>query len=90
MAQYQGVVSWFNNDKGYGFLARDGGSDVFCHFSSIQSNGYKTLKEGDPVTFDIIQGDKGPQADNVISKGMMAVASLPVRQTAVSMSAEEA
>ena len=65
MAQYNGVVRWFNNAKGYGFLGRDGGADVFCHYSSIQSDGYKSLKEGEPVAFDIIQGDKGPQADQV-------------------------
>ena len=65
MAEFQGVVSWFNNAKGYGFLARDGGPDVFCHFSSIQLDGYKSLKEGDAVSFDIVQGEKGPQAGNV-------------------------
>ncbi len=66
MAQYSGTVKWFNNAKGYGFLGRDGGADVFCHFSSIQSDGYKSLKEGDPVEFDVIQGEKGPQADQVM------------------------
>ena len=65
MAQYDGMVSWFNNAKGFGFLARDTGPDVFCHYSSIQRDGYKTLSEGDPVMFDIVQGAKGPQADNV-------------------------
>lgn len=65
MAQFQGVVKWFNNAKGYGFLGREEGADVFIHYSSIQSSGYKTLKEGDAVTFDVIQGDKGPQADKV-------------------------
>ena len=65
MAQINGVVRWFNNAKGYGFLGRDDGADVFVHFSSIQRDGYKTLKEGDKVNFDIIQGDKGPQADAV-------------------------
>ena len=65
MAQYEGSVKWFNNAKGYGFLGRDGGPDVFVHYSSIQLDGYKTLKEGDPVTFDVIQGAKGPQADQV-------------------------
>ena len=65
MAQYQGTVKWFNNTKGYGFLGREGGADVFVHFSSIQFDGYKTLKEGDEVSFDIVQGDKGPQADSV-------------------------
>ncbi len=65
MAQFNGVVKWFNNAKGYGFLGRDEGVDVFIHYSAIQSEGYKTLKEGDAVTFDVIQGDKGPQADQV-------------------------
>lgn len=65
MAQLNGVVRWFNNAKGYGFLGHNGGPDVFIHYSSIQSEGYKTLKEGDEVAFDIIQGDKGPQADQV-------------------------
>jgi cold shock protein len=65
MAQYIGTVKWFNTAKGYGFLGHDGGTDVFVHFSSIQSDGYKSLKEGDAVSFAIIQGDKGPQADNV-------------------------
>lgn len=63
---YQGTVKWFNNAKGFGFLGRDGGPDVFCHYSSIELEGYKTLKEGDPVEFDIIQGTQGPQADKVV------------------------
>lgn len=58
MAQYKGVVKWFNNVKGYGFLGHAGGPDVFVHFSSIQKDGYKSLKEGDEVTFDIVQGQK--------------------------------
>ena len=66
MAQYKGQVKWFNNAKGYGFLGREGGPDVFVHFSSIQLDGYKSLKEGDEVEFDIIQGSKGPQADQVV------------------------
>jgi CspA family cold shock protein len=66
MAQYKGVVRWFNNAKGYGFVGREGGPDVFCHFSSIQSDGYKSLKDGDEVEFDVVQGEKGPQTDNVI------------------------
>lgn len=65
MAQFAGRVQWFNNAKGYGFLGRDGGPDVFVHYSSIMSSGYKSLKEGQPVEFDVIQGDKGPQADQV-------------------------
>jgi CspA family cold shock protein len=66
MAQIKGTVKWFNNVKGYGFLGHDGGKDVFVHFSSIQKDGYKSLKEGDEVIFDIIQGEKGPQANCVI------------------------
>jgi CspA family cold shock protein len=65
MPQYTGKVAWFNNAKGFGFLTRDGGPDVFCHFSAIQKEGYKSIKEGDDVEFDIIQGTKGPQADAV-------------------------
>ena len=65
MAQLAGKVAWFNNAKGYGFLSRDGGADVFVHFSSIQQDGYKSLKEGQSVQFNIVQGDKGPQADSV-------------------------
>jgi CspA family cold shock protein len=59
-------VKWFNNAKGFGFLGREGGADVFVHYSSIQSDGYKSLKEGDEVEFDIIEGTKGPQADHVV------------------------
>ncbi len=66
MAQFRGTVKWFNNAKGFGFLGRDTGPDVFIHYSSIQSDGYKSLKEGDEVDFDVIQGEKGPQADRVI------------------------
>ncbi|HEY4356487.1 MAG TPA: cold shock domain-containing protein [Acidobacteriaceae bacterium] len=65
MAQYVGTVRWFNNAKGYGFLGRDEGADVFVHYSSVQMDGYKSLKEGDQVEFDVIQGQQGPQADNV-------------------------
>ncbi len=66
MGQYSGTVKWFNNSKGYGFIGRNGGPDVFCHFSAVQTDGYRTLKEGESVEFDIIQGNKGPQADSVI------------------------
>jgi CspA family cold shock protein len=61
----KGKVKWFNNAKGYGFIGRDDGADVFVHFSSIVSDGYKSLQEGDDVEFDIAQGEKGPQADKV-------------------------
>ena len=65
MAKYTGVVKWFNNAKGFGFVGREDGPDVFVHYSSIQVDGYKSLKEGDPVSFDIITGKQGPQADLV-------------------------
>ncbi len=60
-----GVVKWFNPDKGYGFIARPDGEDVFVHFSAIQSNGYKSLEENQKVEFDVAAGPKGPQASNV-------------------------
>jgi CspA family cold shock protein len=61
----QGSVKWFNNEKGYGFIAVDGGQDVFVHYSAIQSDGYRSLEEGQRVEFEVAQGPKGPQADNV-------------------------
>jgi CspA family cold shock protein len=61
-----GTVKWFNASKGYGFIEHQGGPDVFVHFSAIQSNGFRTLQEGQSVEFTIEQGPKGPQAANVI------------------------
>jgi len=61
----QGTVKWFNNEKGYGFIAVDGGQDVFVHYSAIQSEGYRSLDEGQRVEFEVAQGQKGPQADGV-------------------------
>ncbi len=62
-----GTVKWFNESKGYGFIAQDnGGADVFVHFSAIQGSGFKTLAEGQAVTFDVENGPKGPQASNVV------------------------
>src|SRR5207344_1544836 len=61
----QGTVKWFNGDKGYGFIAVEGGQDVFVHFSAITGGGYRSLEEGQKVEFDITQGQKGPQAENV-------------------------
>jgi CspA family cold shock protein len=61
----QGTVKWFSNEKGYGFIARNGGDDVFVHFSAIQMQGYKSLEENQKVQFEVTQGPKGPQAENV-------------------------
>ncbi|MCM3770310.1 MULTISPECIES: cold-shock protein [Priestia] len=61
----QGKVKWFNAEKGFGFIERENGDDVFVHFSAIQSEGFKSLDEGQAVTFDVEQGQRGPQATNV-------------------------
>lgn len=61
----EGTVKWFNARKGYGFIATSEGKDIFVHYASINSDGYKTLNEGDPVTFDITEGEKGLRAENV-------------------------
>lgn len=61
----RGKVKWFNDAKGFGFIEREGGPDVFVHFSSIQGDGFKSLAEGQEVTFDLVDGPKGPQAQNV-------------------------
>jgi CspA family cold shock protein len=61
----QGTVKWFNAEKGYGFIAEDGGPDVFVHYSAIDATGYRSLEEGDRVEFEVSQGQKGPQADAV-------------------------
>jgi CspA family cold shock protein len=61
----QGTVKWFNPDKGYGFIAVDNGRDVFVHYTAIQMDGYRTLEEGQRVEFDIMQSDRGPQAEAV-------------------------
>ena len=65
LAREQGVVKWFNASKGYGFIQRQSGEDVFVHFSAIQMDGYKTLTEGQTVEFEVRQGPKGYQAENV-------------------------
>lgn len=62
----QGTVKWFSAEKGYGFIERENGPDVFVHYSAIQTQGFKTLMAGDRVEFEIVQGPKGPQAANVV------------------------
>ncbi len=62
----QGTVKWFNAEKGFGFISVEGENDVFVHFSAIQSEGYKSLEEGQKVEFDVVEGAKGPQAANVV------------------------
>ena len=62
-----GKVKWFNSEKGYGFITTDEGEDLFAHFSQIQKDGYKSLEEGEAVSFDVVDGDKGPQAANIVS-----------------------
>ncbi|MCD9022064.1 cold-shock protein [Cohnella silvisoli] len=61
-----GSVKWFNADKGFGFIEVEGGNDVFVHFSAIQGDGYKSLDEGQRVQFNVVQGNRGPQAENVV------------------------
>ncbi len=64
----EGTVKWFDDAKGYGFIAQEGGKDVFVHFSSIQREGFRSLAEGDRVNFDVVDGPKGPQAASVVKR----------------------
>ena len=64
----EGTVKWFNGEKGFGFITQDAGEDVFVHFSAIQADGYKSLEEGQKVSFDIEEGQRGPQATNVVAQ----------------------
>ncbi len=63
---FQGTVKWFNKDKGYGFITKDDGQDIFVHYSGIKREGYRTLEEGERVSFDVVKGEKGFQAENVV------------------------
>jgi len=65
VSRLRGTVKWFNNAKGFGFIGREDGADVFVHYSAITSDGYKSLQEGDQVEFEIVEGTKGPQAGDV-------------------------
>lgn len=67
MSTTTGTVKWFNEAKGFGFIAQENGPDVFAHFSAIQGEGFKTLVEGQKVQFEITQGQKGPQASNIVA-----------------------
>jgi CspA family cold shock protein len=62
----KGTVKWFNESKGYGFITPEDGPDVFAHYSAIEEQGFKTLAEGNSVSFDIVEGDKGPKASNIV------------------------
>jgi len=64
---YSGKVKWFNDQKGFGFIEREDGNDVFVHFSAIKSDGFKSLEEGQEVEFEVVEGDRGPQAANVVT-----------------------
>ncbi|HEY4484820.1 MAG TPA: cold shock domain-containing protein [Nitrospiria bacterium] len=68
----KGTVKWFNDRKGFGFIKLNDGKDVFVHYSALQGDGFKTLKEGEPVEFDVVEGAKGPQAANVTRLSAMA------------------
>ena len=63
---YQGKVKWFSNEKGYGFIELDNGEDVFVHYTGITGDGFKTLDEGETVSFEVVEGNRGPQAANVV------------------------
>ncbi len=64
---YTGTVKWFNDQKGFGFIERESGDDVFVHFSAIQADGFKSLEDGQDVEFEVEEGDRGPQAENVVA-----------------------
>ena len=85
----EGKVKWFNPRKGYGFIAADDGKDIFVHYANIASDGYKTLNEGDSVSFDIVEGEKGPRAENVVAQSASVSAKATPDESASSEKAEE-
>jgi CspA family cold shock protein len=78
----EGKVKWFNTRKGYGFISTDDGADIFVHYSNIAAEGYKTLAEGDAVTFDVVEGEKGQRAENVIPKAALKTKPAPKAKAA--------
>ncbi len=70
-----GVVKWFNNQKGFGFISQPSGPDVFVHYSAITGSGFRSLRAGEEVDFDVTEGPKGPQAANIVRKGMKSLQS---------------
>jgi CspA family cold shock protein len=89
MSTTTGTVKWFNEAKGFGFIEQESGPDVFAHFSNIQGDGFKTLAEGQKVEFTVTQGQKGPQAENIVptsfSPGLLEFRGLQFRQVLVDM-----
>ena len=85
-----GTVKWFNPRKGYGFIATTDGRDIFVHYASISGDGYKTLPEGDPVTFDIVEGDKGLRAENVLAQAASESAQEGATESAPESASESA
>lgn len=73
----EGTVKWFNTRKGYGFISTEDGADIFVHYSNVSGDGYKTLVEGDSVSFDIVEGEKGLRAENVVPKAASKTKSAP-------------
>jgi CspA family cold shock protein len=78
----RGVVKWFNDAKGFGFIGRQDGPDVFCHYTAIRMAGHKTLREGEEVEFEIVQGKKGPQADQVFQLNCKDQRAIPMEGAA--------
>jgi CspA family cold shock protein len=78
----EGTVKWFNTRKGYGFISTDDGADIFVHYSNISGDGYKTLVEGDSVSFDVVEGEKGLRAENVVPKAAQKTSAAPKAKSA--------